>query len=178
MAMPFLTARWSNLVLLNYAVPDSVLLPYLPRGIELDRRDGQAFASLVAFDFLDTRVLGVAWPGFRSFAEMNLRFMCGAAHNAVWCLCAKLSRNGWSPPSPTSFTTSRMLLHHSAARGNTPPTRSRLSINCAGRSGYIASALLAAPAPFAHPPTAPNTFSRNTSGVLGECAPAKPSATK
>ena len=74
MAMPFLTARWSNLVLLNYAVPDSVLLPYLPRGIELDRRDGQAFASLVAFDFLDTRVLGVAWPGFRSFAEMNLRF--------------------------------------------------------------------------------------------------------
>jgi uncharacterized protein len=29
---------------------------------------------LVAFDFLDTRVLGVPWPGYRNFAELNLRF--------------------------------------------------------------------------------------------------------
>src|SRR5213075_3299402 len=46
----------------------------LPPGLELDTRDGRAFASLVAFDFLDTRVLGVPWPGYRDFTELNLRF--------------------------------------------------------------------------------------------------------
>ena len=74
MAIAFLSARWSNLILITYAVPPALLTPHLPRGVELDTRDGQAFASLVAFDFEDTRVLGVAWPGFRRFAEMNLRF--------------------------------------------------------------------------------------------------------
>jgi uncharacterized protein YqjF (DUF2071 family) len=28
----------------------------------------------VAFEFLDTRVFGVGWPGYRNFAELNLRF--------------------------------------------------------------------------------------------------------
>src|SRR5262249_58326885 len=56
------------------AVPDDRPRPALPPGLELDRRDGRAFASLVAFDFLDTRVLGVPWPGYRNFPEVNLRF--------------------------------------------------------------------------------------------------------
>jgi uncharacterized protein YqjF (DUF2071 family) len=71
---PFLTARWANLFLATYAVPDELLRPRLTPGLELDRRDGQAFVSLVAFDFLDTRVLGVPWPGYRNFPEVNLRF--------------------------------------------------------------------------------------------------------
>jgi uncharacterized protein YqjF (DUF2071 family) len=70
--MAFLTARWSNLVLVNYAVDPVKLRP--PPGCTLDERDGVAFISLVAFDFLDTRVLGVPWPGFRDFPEINLRF--------------------------------------------------------------------------------------------------------
>jgi hypothetical protein len=70
----FLNARWSNLCLFTYAVPAALLEPRLPPGLELDTREGQAFVSLVAFDFLDTRVLGVAWPGYRNFAELNLRF--------------------------------------------------------------------------------------------------------
>jgi uncharacterized protein YqjF (DUF2071 family) len=74
MAFPFLTARWSNLFLATYAVPPALLQKRLPPGLELDTRDGQAFVSLVAFDFLDTRVLGVPWPGYRNFAELNLRF--------------------------------------------------------------------------------------------------------
>jgi hypothetical protein len=71
---PFLTASWNNLILANYAVPDRLVLPWLPPGLELDRRDGRAFASLVAFDFHDTRVLRVPWPGYGSFPEVNLRF--------------------------------------------------------------------------------------------------------
>lgn len=72
--MPFLTARWTNLCLLTYAVPPKLLAPRVPPGLELDIRDGQAFVSLVAFDFADTRVLGVSWPGYRAFAELNLRY--------------------------------------------------------------------------------------------------------
>jgi uncharacterized protein YqjF (DUF2071 family) len=71
---PFLTARWSNLAILTYAVPRALLEPHLPAGLTLDMRGGAAFASLVAFDFLDTRVRGIGWPGFRSFPEVNLRF--------------------------------------------------------------------------------------------------------
>lgn len=74
MPRPFLTARWSNLFLATYAVPPELLEPRLPPGLALDLRDGRAFVSLVAFDFLDTRVLGVPWPGFRNFAELNLRY--------------------------------------------------------------------------------------------------------
>ena len=71
---PFLTARWSDLAILTYAVPPALLGPHLPAGLELDRRGDAAFASLVAFDFQDTRVRGVAWPGLRGFPEINLRF--------------------------------------------------------------------------------------------------------
>src|SRR5882762_9370980 len=74
MAMAFLTARWSNLFLANYAVPPASLEKLLVPGLDLDTRDGQAFVSLVAFDFLDTRVLGIPWPGYRNFPELNLRF--------------------------------------------------------------------------------------------------------
>lgn len=71
---PFLTARWTNLALLSYPVPDDLLQPLLPPGLTLDRHEGSAFVSFVAFDFLDTRVLGIRWPGFVNFPEINLRF--------------------------------------------------------------------------------------------------------
>jgi uncharacterized protein len=71
---PFLTARWSNLAILTWEVAPALLEPHLPPGLELDRRDGAVFASLVAFDFIDTRVLGIPWPGLTRFPEVNLRF--------------------------------------------------------------------------------------------------------
>jgi uncharacterized protein YqjF (DUF2071 family) len=74
MPRPFLTCEWRNLFLATYAVPPSLLQPRLPPGLELDLRGGSAFVSLVAFQFVNTRVLGVAWPGYRDFAELNLRF--------------------------------------------------------------------------------------------------------
>lgn len=70
----FLTARWHNLILANYPVPEELLRPRLPPGVDLDRRTGRCWASLVGFQFLDTRVVGVPWPGFRDFPEWNLRF--------------------------------------------------------------------------------------------------------
>ncbi len=71
---PFLAARWANLCLFNYEVDEAVLRPRLPRGFALDRWQGRVFVSVVAFQFLETRVLGVRWPGFVDFPEINLRF--------------------------------------------------------------------------------------------------------
>src|SRR5262245_66568512 len=71
---PFLTARWQNLFLATYAVPPALLEPRLPPGLALDLRDGHAFVSLVAFEFLDTHVWGIGWPGCRNFTELNLRY--------------------------------------------------------------------------------------------------------
>ncbi|MBW1761298.1 MAG: DUF2071 domain-containing protein [Deltaproteobacteria bacterium] len=74
MAQTFLTAEWRHLCLFTYEVPAEQLEDCCPPGTEIDLLDGRAHLSLVAFDFLNTRVGGVAWPGFRSFPEINLRF--------------------------------------------------------------------------------------------------------
>jgi uncharacterized protein YqjF (DUF2071 family) len=74
MRRKFLTAQWRNLILANFAVPEDLLRPLVPPGCDLDRRDGACWASLVGFQFLGTRVLGIGWPGYRNFPEWNLRF--------------------------------------------------------------------------------------------------------
>ena len=74
MRRPFLTASWTDLVILNYEVPPAVVLPLVPRGTELDIWQGQALVSLVGFLFTDTRVRGLAIPWHRHFEEVNLRF--------------------------------------------------------------------------------------------------------
>lgn len=70
---PLLTARWVDLLLVTWRVPDELLLPHVPAGAELDRHEGSALVSLVAFDFEDIRVGGIAWPGWTRFPELNLR---------------------------------------------------------------------------------------------------------
>jgi uncharacterized protein len=69
--VPFLTARWTDLVLVTYAVPPETLAPHLPPDCEPDLREGSAFVSLVAFDFKAVRVRGIPWP---AFSEINLRY--------------------------------------------------------------------------------------------------------
>jgi uncharacterized protein len=73
-APTFLTADWLYLVLLNYAVPPSLLQPLVPRGTELDLWRGEAYVSVVGFLFANTRVRGVPIPFHRTFEEVNLRF--------------------------------------------------------------------------------------------------------
>jgi uncharacterized protein YqjF (DUF2071 family) len=71
----FLTAEWRNLVNLTYEVPPELLEEYLPKGIELDTAlNGKAHVSLVAFDFLNTKVRGLSIPWHINFPEINLRF--------------------------------------------------------------------------------------------------------
>lgn len=70
----FLRAEWRDLILANYAVDPSLLESRLPPGLEPDVFEGHAVCSLVGFRFLETKVLGVKWPGFVNFPEINLRF--------------------------------------------------------------------------------------------------------
>ncbi len=70
----FLSAEWNYLAMLNYRVPEEILIPHLPAGTELDKRDGHAMMSVVGFLFNKTRVLGLQWPFHTNFEEVNLRF--------------------------------------------------------------------------------------------------------
>ncbi|GAB3944930.1 DUF2071 domain-containing protein [Spirosoma harenae] len=70
----FLRAQWRNLLMLNYEVDPTILLPHLPPTTELDLWEGKALVSMVGFQFLDTSVLGVKWPFHVNFDEVNLRF--------------------------------------------------------------------------------------------------------
>lgn len=70
----FLRAAWRKLLMLQYPVEPELLMPYLPRGVELDLWQGRAYVSLVGFLFARTRIRGVPVPFHRNFEEVNLRF--------------------------------------------------------------------------------------------------------
>ncbi len=70
----FLKAKWENIVMANYTIPKEVLQPYLPKGVELDLYNGNAYASLVGFMFKNTRLFNIPIPLMGNFEEVNLRF--------------------------------------------------------------------------------------------------------
>ena len=70
----FLSARWENLIMANYAVNADVLTPYLPHGVELDYYKNKTYVSLVGFMFKDTKLFDIPIPLFGTFEEINLRF--------------------------------------------------------------------------------------------------------
>lgn len=74
MQSKFLTAKWQNLVMANWAVDPVHLEPFLPYGTELDFWEGKCYISLVGFMFMNTKVLGISVPFHQNFEEVNLRF--------------------------------------------------------------------------------------------------------
>lgn len=81
---PFLTAEWNNLIMANYIVDPSVLLPYLPLNTELDIYEGQVYVSLIGFMFENTRLLNFKIPFHVNFEEVNLRFYVRYNDNGIW----------------------------------------------------------------------------------------------
>jgi uncharacterized protein len=73
-AATFLSARWEYLAMFNYEVDASALEPHLPPHTQLDLWNGKAIISVVGFLFNNTKVLGIKWPGFVNFEEVNLRY--------------------------------------------------------------------------------------------------------
>lgn len=70
----FLSAHWKYLAMFNYEVDAAILKPHLPPYTEVDFYNGKAIVSVVGFLFNNTRVMGIKWPGFTNFEEVNLRY--------------------------------------------------------------------------------------------------------
>ena len=80
----FLTAEWNNLIMANYFIDPSLLLPYLPNKTELDVYNGNVYVSLIGFMFENTRLLGMKIPFHVNFEEVNLRFYVRYFENGEW----------------------------------------------------------------------------------------------
>jgi uncharacterized protein YqjF (DUF2071 family) len=70
--------------MLNYRIDPELLGPLIPNGVELDSFHGQTYISIVGFLFLDTRVLTIAFPFYRNFEEVNLRFYVRRVSADTW----------------------------------------------------------------------------------------------
>ena len=70
----FLSAKWQNLIMVNYEIDPSILLPYLPKGVELDYFHGKTYISLVGFLFKNSSIFNIPIPSLGTFEEVNLRF--------------------------------------------------------------------------------------------------------
>lgn len=74
MARPFLSASWRNLIVINFEVDPSVILPLLPLGTELDLFENKALMSVIAFNFERTKLFGmIPTVPVTNFEELNLR---------------------------------------------------------------------------------------------------------
>lgn len=82
--MNFLKAEWRKLAIINYEIDPNILMPYLPKGTELDFYEGRCYVSLVGFMFLNTKLLGLPIPFHRNFEEVNLRFYVKKKENGIW----------------------------------------------------------------------------------------------
>ena len=70
--------------MLNYEVQPSILESRVPAGCELDAWSGRCFVSVVGFQFLRTRLLGLPIPFHRDFEEVNLRFYVRHKTQGEW----------------------------------------------------------------------------------------------
>jgi uncharacterized protein YqjF (DUF2071 family) len=80
----FLTANWTNLILINFEVNPKILEKYLPKGTELDFYNEKCYVSLVGFMFENVKVLGLKIPFHINFEEVNLRFYVKRFENNEW----------------------------------------------------------------------------------------------
>lgn len=82
--MSFLTAKWTNLALINYEIDAKILEKHVPYGTELDFWDNKCYISLVGFMFEDVKLLGLKIPLHTNFEEVNLRFYVKRFEEGKW----------------------------------------------------------------------------------------------
>jgi uncharacterized protein YqjF (DUF2071 family) len=70
----FLKANWEHIIMANYKIDPEILMPFLPKGVELDLFEGNAYVSLVGFMFKNTKLFNIPIPKLGTFEEINLRF--------------------------------------------------------------------------------------------------------
>lgn len=128
----FLTATWQRLLMLNYPIDPRDLARLVPRGTELDSWEGTTFVSLVAFQFLGTRIKGLAVPFHRDFEEINLRFYVRFRAPEGWRRGVVFVRE--VVPRRAIAAMARWLFNENYVAC---PTRSRIEDPTDGRAGRI-----------------------------------------
>ncbi len=73
MPRPFLTARWSDIVLLTFEAPEGLIRRSIPPGVEPDTWGGRTHVSVVALHMSSVRLMGWGIPGFRAHPQVNFR---------------------------------------------------------------------------------------------------------
>ena len=109
-----LAMRWQDLLFAHWRVDPAALRPFIPSGLELDLRDGEAWLGVVPF-----RMSGVRprWtppmPGLSAFPELNLRtYVRGGGHSGVWFFSLDAASrvawpSAWPGPRSTCLTSTR-----------------------------------------------------------------------
>ncbi len=69
-----ITAKFSELVAVNFQIDPKILEPRVPRGLELDFYNDETYVSLIAMMLRDVRVWGIPIHIATGFEEFNLRF--------------------------------------------------------------------------------------------------------
>jgi len=84
-----LRQSWLELLFLHWSVPVQLLRPLVPRSLEIDTHEGQAYVGLVPFTMTGVRpVWSPAIPGLSDFHEVNVRTYVhqGGREPGVWFL--------------------------------------------------------------------------------------------
>jgi uncharacterized protein YqjF (DUF2071 family) len=55
----FFKSKLGNIIMANYEIDPKILLPFLPKGVELDLYNGKAYMSLVGFMFKKIKLFNV-----------------------------------------------------------------------------------------------------------------------
>jgi uncharacterized protein len=124
----FLSARWENLIMANYAVNPDVLIPYLPKGVELDFYDNKAYVSLVGFMFKETRLFKMPIPFLGTFEEINLRFYVKRVEENIEKR-GVVFINETVPYRPVAWLANKLYKEHYMAI----PTKNSIDIGASGK---------------------------------------------
>jgi uncharacterized protein YqjF (DUF2071 family) len=71
----FFKANWENIIMANYEIDPKILLPFLPKGVELDLYNGKAYMSLVGFMFKKIKLFNVPIRGLAILKKSIYDFM-------------------------------------------------------------------------------------------------------
>ncbi len=108
----FLTAKWQQLIMANYIVPEQILLPYLPKGLELNLYNGKAYVSLVGFLFKDIKIARIPILGLGTFEEINLRFYVKRSIDKDSLQHGVVFINETIPYKPVAWLANRLFNEH------------------------------------------------------------------
>lgn len=81
---PYISAVWSNLLVITYEVDKNLLRRFIPAKTELPDYKEKYLLSIVAFIFSEPAFRGFKMPFFKHFPEINLRFYVKSFVNNEW----------------------------------------------------------------------------------------------